>query len=138
MRLFSPNKDLGVQSFIVKLLNNNCRELEQLMEGPRIEGRVRLTLVVMVVPVQEKKLAVDRTFTAVTKEFSSTGVALVLNGPLGLDEVVLGFRLQGGVTWVRAKSKHLSPMGGGFFQLGFRLIERLVVGDHPELESLEF
>jgi hypothetical protein len=90
----------------------------------------------MVVPVEEKKLQIRRAFTAVTKEFSSSGVAVVVDHPYGLDEAVLGFRWRGSISWVWAKAKHLHPMGGNFFQLGFRITERLAPGDYPELAKL--
>ena len=38
---------------------------------------------------------------------------------------MLGFRRRGSTIWLRAKARHLHPMGGGFFQLGLRLTERL-------------
>jgi len=36
------------------------------------------------------------------------------------------------------RAKHLDPMGGGFFQLGFRMTERLNSADYPELAGLVF
>lgn len=136
MRLFARNRDLAVQSFVLKLVNNNCPELQSLHEGPRLEGRANLTVVVRVVPMEDGKIIARRSFTAVTKEFSSKGVAVVLNEPLGLDEAILGFRWRAGITWIRARAKHLNPMGGGFYQLGFRLIEKLCASDHPELQEM--
>ena len=138
MRLFSPNKDHSVQSFVLRLLNTYCPELQSRLEGPRLEGRVNLTLVLMVVPAEGKKPMVRRAFAAVSKEFSSRGVALVLDAPRGLDEAFLGFRRRGGVCWLRAKAKHLNPMGGGFYQLGFRLVEQVPATDYPELDKLDF
>ena len=73
-----------------------------------------------------------------TKEFSNTGVAVVLERPSGLDQAILGFRFEGEMTFVRAQAKHLSPMGGGFFQLGFRLLEVLPTADYPELKAAGF
>ena len=136
MRLFVRDKEKAVQGFVLKLLNTNCHELLAKMEGPRLEGRVNLTLVVWIVPVEDEELLVRRAFTAVTKEFSSKGVAVVLNEPRGIDSALIGFRWRGGVTWLRARAKHLNPMGGGFFQLGFRLVERLCAADYLELDEL--
>ena len=87
-------------------------------------------------PIQDGKPLLRRAFSAVTKEFSSRGVAVVIGDARGLDEALLGFRLRGGVQWLRAKAKHLSPMGSGFYQLGFRLVEQLAAADHPELAKL--
>ena len=138
MPLFARKKESAVQAFVVSLLNQNCHALQERLEGPRLEGRVNLTMVVMVVPVEEKKPLIRRAFTAITKEFSSSGVAVVVDHPYGPDEALLGFRWRGSITWIRAKAKHLHPMGGGFFQVGFRMTERLHSADHPELAKLVF
>ena len=136
MLLFARNRELSVQSFIVKLLNNNCAELKATIGGPRLDCRVNLTMVVLVIPVEGGRPQLRKAFTAVTKEFSNMGVAIVLERPLGLDEVIVGFRWEGEMTFVRGKAKHLNPLGGGFHQLGFRLTEVLPVADYPELKSL--
>ena len=75
-------------------------------------------------------------FTAVTKEFSSSGVGLVLDQPIRLDLAVLGFRLEGQMEFVAARAKHLEPMGGGFYHVGFQLTEIVSSADYAELKSL--
>ncbi|MBU4272572.1 MAG: hypothetical protein KKE86_04965 [Planctomycetes bacterium] len=138
MPLFTKNKVPRVRSFVIKLVNNNCPELKSLIEGPRRDSRVNMTVVVMVIPLEGKALQVGQAFMAVTKEFSSTGVAVVLDHPRGMDEAILGFRIEGEMTYVRAKAKHLNPIGGGFYQLGFELEEIVAPGDYPKLQSLSF
>ncbi len=138
MPLFSRNKELGVQSFMLKLVNNNCAELESLIEGPRLEGRVRLTIVVLVIPVEHGRPVLTQMFAAVTKEFSTRGVSLILNEPRGLDHVILGFRWEDGMKFVHGKAKHLNPIGAGFYQLGLRLTKMVHAGDYPELEKVIF
>jgi hypothetical protein len=136
MPLFARKKDTAVQSFLVSLLNENCPALRERLDGPRLEGRVNLTLALMVVPIEHGKPLPRRAFCATSKEFSTTGVALVVDRPYGIEEAMLGFRRRGAMTWLRAKARHLHPMGGGFFQLGLRLTERLETGDCPELTNL--
>jgi hypothetical protein len=136
MPLFTRKKESGVQSFLVSLLNENCRALRDQIEGPRLEGRVNLTLVLTIVPIEHGKPLPKRAFCATTKEFSTTGVALVVDRPHGIDEALLGFRRRGTMVWLRAKARHLHPLGGGFFQLGMRLTERLEASDCRELANL--
>lgn len=138
MSLFTRNRDAELQGFVVRLLNNNCPELRARLDGPRLEGRVNLTIVVRIVPIEDGDLLVAKAYSAVTKEFSTTGVALVLDEPRAPEEVALGFRWGGKLTWLRAKAKHLNPMGGGFYQLGLRLTDMLHLGDHPELAKAGF
>jgi hypothetical protein len=136
--LFAPKKEHEVQSFMLKLVNNNCPELRNLAEGPRLENRVNLTLVALVIPVAKKRPAVERLFAAVTKEFTTTGVALVLHEPRAVEEVILGFHFEGAMKFIRAQAKHLNPMGAGFYQLGLKLTEMIHTSDCPALASVSF
>jgi hypothetical protein len=138
MPLFTRKKESAVQAFVISLLNQDCEAVRTKLDGPRLEGRVNLTKVVMIVPIEDKEVLIHQAFTAITKEFSSSGVAVVIDRPFGPDEALLGFRSQGDITWVCAKAKHLQPMGGGFFQLGFRMTERLQSSDCAELDKLVF
>jgi hypothetical protein len=136
--LFTRDKTRAVQSFILKVVNNNCPELAALTEGPRLESRVNLTVAVLVVPVEAGRPLVQEAFTAVTKEFSTTGLALVLDRPWALDEALVGFRWQREMTFIRATAKHLNPIGGGFFQLGLQMTEVVGPDEAPDLHSLSF
>ena len=137
MRLFTRDKKRAVQSFILNVVNNNCPELAELMEGPRLENRVNLTVAVLIVPVENDKPLTQKAFTAVTKEFSTSGLAVVMDQPKALDETILGFRWNREMTFIRATAKHLNPIGGGFFQLGLQMTEVIHLSDAPDLGSLQ-
>jgi len=134
--LFAHNRQREVQSFVLNLINNRCPNLHVGGEELRIESRVNLTVVVLVVPIRDGRPRVDECLVTVSKEFSNTGVSLVLGEPRPLDEVVLGFQRRNSTTFIRAKARHLSPMGAGFFQLGLRLLEVLPADEYPELQEL--
>jgi hypothetical protein len=138
MSLFCRRKDLSVQSFVLKLVNNNCPGLIARVEGARVDSRVNLVVVVIVIPLGDGKPQTDQAFTAVTKEFSNSGVAVVLNQPHRLDQAILGFRFEGKMTFLRAQVKHRDPMGGRFHQLGFQMSEVVSLVDYPELELMSF
>ncbi len=123
---------------MLKLVNNNCPDLEAMIEGPRLEGRVRLSVVVLVIPYEHGRPVMTQMFAAVSKEFSTNGMSLVLNQPRGLDQVVVGFRTEGATKFALAKAKHLNPMGAGFYQLGLRLTKMIPTGDFPELDAIVF
>jgi hypothetical protein len=138
MPLFSKRKDFAVQSFVLKLVNNSCDGLSTHFDGPRCDSRVHLVVVVMILPVEHNQIQMDEAFTAVTKEFSNSGVAVVLDQPCALDEAILGFRFEGDMYFIRAKAKHREPMGGGFHQIGFHLLEVVSSSNYPELQTLCF
>jgi hypothetical protein len=136
--LFSRRKEHEVHGFMLKVVNNHCSELESLVEGPRLDGRVRLTIVVLITPLFRRQPCFEQTFAAVTKEFSAEGVSLVVREPRALDEMFLGFRWESDMKYVRAQAKHLNPMGAGFYQLGVQVLEVIHPGDYPGLAELRF
>jgi hypothetical protein len=133
---FAKKKDEAVRAFVLKLINNNCPGLTALKEGPRGDSRVNLAVVLTIIPVKDGQIQVHDAFTAVTKDFSATGVSVVLDRPRMPDWAVLGFRFDGQTTFLLAEAKHLDPMGGGFYHLGFKLTEVVSPAGYPELESV--
>lgn len=137
MPLFTKDRKREVQSFLLKVVNNNCRELQSLMDGPRMESRVPMVRVVLVVPLAGDRPAMAQAFTAITKELSTTGMALVLTEPRALDEVIVGVRWEGDMTYLRAKARHLNPIGGGFYQLGLHVTSVVHPSDYPQLDTVD-
>ncbi|MCE5269435.1 MAG: PilZ domain-containing protein [Planctomycetaceae bacterium] len=136
MSLFSRKRDSGVQSFVLKLVNNHCAGVKAAIEGPRNDSRVTVVVPIMVVPIEGGEPQAGQAFTTVTKDFSNTGVAIVVERAPKFAEAFLGLRLGGDTTFLRAKVKHVRPIGGGLFQLGLQMLDVVVTPDYPELESL--
>jgi hypothetical protein len=93
---------------------------------------------VLVIPVEKDKPVIQRMFAAVTKEFSSEGLSFATNEGKISEEVILGFRWEGAMTFLRGESRPVSPMGAGFYQQGVYLSEVISFGDYPELQSVAF
>jgi len=134
--LFTKNKEHEVQRLMLNVVNNHCPGLKGLADGPRLERRVNLTLVVLVIPLEKGRPQLDERFAAVTKEFTTRGVSLVLHECRAADQVILGFPWERTMKFVLAQARHLNPMGGGFWQLGLRLKEMVGLDDYPELEKV--
>ncbi len=126
-----------VQRLVLKVLNNHCMQVETLLDGPRSEDRVRLTLVVLVVPLEDGRPSLHQAFAAVTKEFSSTGTSLIIGGGRVPEHMLLAFRCDGELQYVEAEARHLSPMGAGFYQLGVALLRIVNPAEYPGLETLQ-
>lgn len=130
MSLFFARKPHDVKNLVGRLLNSGCPE------GQRVDNRTMRVMVGIVVPIADRRPQVGQAFTATTKDFSNTGVAMVINRPEAPDEAILGFHLSGAMVFFRAEAKHMQPMGGEFYQHGFQLFEVVSLKDYPELESL--
>lgn len=136
--LFTRNRRRDVSNFVLKLVNNNNPELLHLKDGIRTDKRVNLTVVVLVVPLEKKKVDVTKAFHAVTKDFAATSVSVMVDSPRNVHDAILAFRFEGEMNFIRAKAKHVSPLGGGFHQLGFQMEELVCPIDYPGLSDLSF
>ena len=128
--MFFDKKIQEVKGFVGRLLNDRP-------EGRRVDVRTMRVVAGFVIPIEDRKPRVDRAFTATTKDFSNTGVAMVLKEPTAPEEAILGFHLSAKMVFFRAEFRHTEPMGGGFYQHGYQLFEVVSLKDYPELESLK-
>lgn len=137
--VFSARKRLNqVRSFVLKFLNNHAEPLLEFDLRKRSETRVRINTVVILIPFQHSRAQVTRMFSGFTKDWSTTGVSVILSEPRGVDQVIVGVRFEAEIHYILAKAVHLSPIGPGFYQLGLRFLEMLHVADFPELADLVF
>ncbi len=127
-----------IQSFMLKFVNNHTNALESVILHKRRETRARLNVVVVVIPYEKGKIHVDEGFTAVSKEFSTSGMSVILPEPRGFDQVVIGLKFLGEMKFLLGRAVHLTPMGGGFYQLGLQFLEMLHPSDFPELQNVTF
>lgn len=140
MAIFFANrtKEIEAQRWILKLVNNHCPELRDLHEGPRLEGRVNLTVPAWVVPLEGRMPQIARAFAVVSKEFSPSGLSVVLNRPFSAEKVLVGFAWEDERTFLKGEVQHITPLGAGFSQMGVLAQEVICLADHPELNVLSF
>ncbi|MEJ5340080.1 MAG: hypothetical protein WHT09_00820 [Thermogutta sp.] len=138
MPFFTQKKVHEVQSFVLKFVNSHSEVAESVELGQRRESRTRLCVVAVLIPYDARTIPVREKLPVVTKEFSSTGMSVILSEPRGYDRVVVGLKYQGEMRFILARAVHLTPMGGGFFQLGLEFLQMLHPCDHPELREVVF
>lgn len=130
-------KQIECQRLMTKIMNVNNPQLAALREGPRGETRMDLTMVVLLAPANERgRPDFDRVVSTVTKEISTSGMAVVLHEPLEAQEVFLAFSLEGEMKYALADVKHQRNFGGGLLHLGLRLTELINARDYIGLEQL--
>lgn len=130
-------KEQEVQGQLVKLLNQNCNEVQSLMDGPRGEGRVNLTIAVYVVPWNHKRPSVELAVAATTRELSTAGLSLVVDRPVTCENVAIGWTFEGSMHFAKGKFRHQDPLGAGFWNVGVKMLEMLALDEWPELQSLQ-
>ena len=102
----------------------------------RWENRSNRTIPVLLTPLEGGDLSFGETTIALTKNLSSQGLALVLHQPFRAERVVIGFWGEGEAEFVLGELRQNAPLGGGYWQVGLELTERICAADYPALEAL--
>ena len=129
-------KQQQVQNQLVKLLNNHCSGVKNCIDGPRGEGRVNLTIPVVMAPWSHKRPSIELAFSATTRELSSNGLSVVVPEPVTCENVVIGWCFEQQMRFAQGKFRHQDPIGAGFWNAGIELIEMLSLEEWPELKQL--
>jgi hypothetical protein len=132
----SKAQERRVQGLLLKIINNNCSDLSQMAEGPRLDGRVNLTLAVHVVPCEDDQPILELAFAAVTREFSTTGLSLIVNRPVAFEKAVVGFNWESEMIFLKGVVRHQDPLGAGFWHVGLQVMEVVNLGDCTPLKAL--
>ena len=130
------NRQLEVHKLMRRALDKSSPNLPRWEGESRWESRSNRTIPVLLIPYAEGELSVPEMTTALTKNLSSQGLALVLHQPFRADQVVVGFWGDGEPDFLLGKVRQNVPLGGGFWQLGLELTERLCPADCPALQPL--
>jgi len=129
-------KYLEVHKLLRRAMDATSPYSMPLMGESRVESRSNRTLPVLLVPCEGSKLVLQDHTIALTKNLSSQGVALVLPQPFRAQEVAIGFWLDDKPQFVMGRVRQMVPLGGGYWQLGVELTERVSPEDDVDVESL--
>lgn len=137
--MFSFRKRSGqmeVHKLIRRLIDTSSPNMPPMSGNCRWEDRSNRTIPVVLVPLADGEPQLHEAATAVTKNLSSQGLALVLHQPFWAEGVLIGFWHDGESEFVRGEIRQNAPLGGGFWQLGIELNERLSAAEIPSADWL--
>ena len=129
-------RQVDVHKLIRRLIDSSSPNLPPVQGNSRWEDRSNRTLPVLLIPIDDQQPQTDEAATAITKNLSGQGLALVLHQPFWAEGVLIGFWHDGEPEFVRGEIRQNAPLGGGFWQLGIELMERVTRAEMPGIESL--
>jgi hypothetical protein len=130
------NTQVDVHKLIRRLIDSSCPNMPPLSGNSRWEDRSNRTIPALLIPLADGEPQLHEAATAVTKNLSSQGLALVLHQPFWAEGVLIGFWHDGAPEFVRGEIRQNAPLGGGFWQLGIELSERLQADSLPDAHRL--
>jgi len=125
-----------VHRLIRRIIDTSTSSIQLVRGDTRWEDRSNRTIPVLLVPIQHGYPTAQEAAFAVTKNLSSQGLALVVHQPFWAEGVVIGLWHESAAEFVRGEIRQNVPLGGGFWQLGVELMERLSTATHPDLAAL--
>ncbi len=135
MLLFATRKRKNVeaQRFLMRLLNVRSLTSLNVYTDDRGEPRTNFCIGVRVVPLIDERPALSAAFTAITKDFSSTGIGVVTDRAITAETVLLCLPSADGGRFVLSHVRNCRPLGVGWFHYGMEVIELI---DHTRYAEL--
>ena len=130
-------KQNDVHGFLRRLIDTSSPNLNRLDGDDRWQGRCNRTFPVLLVPFEDKTPVAADAVYALTKNLSSQGAALVLHHPFRAKKFLIVFSVESSLTYIAAELKQITPVGGGYWQLGVELREILSPGKIKHVDQLE-
>ena len=131
------SKQREAQNFLVRFLNSRNIVGTKIFEERRGETRTDLCVGIWVFPLSGKTPSVELAIPAVTKDLSSTGVALVANQEIINEEALLYLSAESESRLLRAKVNGCRAIGAGFHLVAMEVVELLEAHAYPELAAVE-
>lgn len=128
-------KQQEAQRLLVRILNQQ-HQTNVRMTDVRQEQRSNTTVPVIIVPYVKGKPLIDEAVHATTRDLSSAGIGLVADRSIDTQEVLIGFRSEEDVFFIRATVKYQDRISPTFFQIGASASEVLHASDYPLLATL--
>jgi hypothetical protein len=134
MFCFSSRKPkLELQPFMLRLINRCGAGRATVCEDRRLETRTKINLGVLLIPMCGECPEVDAAFTVVTKDISSTGLAVMTDRPLSAEEVLIRLPGDAGMRLVRATVRNCQQLGCGWIVYNFSVVELLDEKKFPDI-----
>ncbi len=137
-------KRLELQTLLTRLVDLTTPNLTHFNEEDRIAKRYIRVLPVLLAPWEDERPVVAEATTALTKDLSERGVALILNQPFRADELLVGFLVPPMDTtgkdmdalFAKGHLRQCIPLGGGYWQLGIELIDFIDEAQTPAIAEI--
>ncbi|MGH7199232.1 MAG: hypothetical protein ACREJB_01415 [Planctomycetaceae bacterium] len=115
-------------------VNQNVRD--RVIDGNRGVTRTALCEAVWVVPCRhDAKPIFTEATAAITRDMSQQGLSLIHSGPVTAGTLLVGLECEGGREFLRCRTQHCTPLGGGFYQVGL-VPERIIPVSRVDLRIL--
>ena len=131
-----PKEEEEARNFLFRFLNDSCFRHEVTVEEKRWERRTNLVVGVWIIPLCDGSPVLSRAYPTVTRDFTTSGLSVVVNSPLSCKEVLVALPAGADRAFLRCKITHISPIGEGFFAAGLHVLGLSRGNQYPGLSKL--
>ena len=129
----SDTKQQEVRDVLVRFINRRSLDAQGSLEERRSEDRTPLSVPVWIIPFSNGQPEIDKSFRGLTKDFSSSGVGLLVDETALTDVVLLALSTEPDPTFLLAKTRSCTALGEGYFLLGTAVTDVVSPSEFPEL-----
>jgi hypothetical protein len=101
---------------------------------PSREKRSVLSVGILVVPLNDESPDIDKAFTAITKDVSSTGIGLVANRSIATSEALLRLSGDAETRLLRTTVRQRKDLGQGWVRFDMEVTGVLDKSEYPQLK----
>ena len=131
-----PKEEEEARAFLARFLNNRYLRQKVAVAEKRRETRSNLLIGVWVIPMIEGSPAIHRAFPSVTRDFTTSGLCLVVDAQFSCEEVLVVIPVNANGAVLRCKVLNNSPVGAGFRVAGLKALGLVGETQHPDLNEL--
>ena len=126
-----------VERFLLRVINRSATDRAKVCENRRLESRNSVNYGTWIVPLVSRFPRRDAAIAAITRDVSSSGVAVMTRGLLSAEEVLLSLPSDPTPRLVRAKVCSRDDLGCGWILYNLKVVELLHENRYPELLHLD-
>jgi hypothetical protein len=131
-----PKEEEEARTFLLRFLNERCFQDKVLAEEKRWENRSSLMMGAWVIPLIDGEPVLSRAYPTITKDFTTSGLSIVVDGPPSCAEVIIALPVAVEAVLLRCKVLHSRLIGAGFLVAGLRVLGLVPGNQYPELSKL--
>jgi hypothetical protein len=130
----SPARQSDARQVLAALTRQSGAKVQR-FEGSHSEGRVDLSMGILVVPLSDESPDIAKAFTAMTKDVSATGIGLVANRAIPTAEVLLRLSGTSETRLLRTTVRSRKDLGQGWVRFDMEVTGVVDKSEYPQLKQ---
>jgi hypothetical protein len=131
----SASRQSDAQHLLASLANQSPGGRVGRVDTRHSDGRSDLSMGVLIVPLSDESPDIGNSFTALTKDVSSTGIGVIANRAIPTSEALLRLSGTSETRLLRTTIRNRKELGEGWVRFDMEVTSVLDKSEYPQLKS---